>query len=216
MSMCQLCNADLTKAWNVPLLESPNFVILPSLGALVEGWVLVVPKQHFLSMATLPDSLIPEMQLLKERASEALHRIYGAVCAFEHGPADKQRRVGCGVDHAHLHILPTNLDLSAAVAPYLPPYPRWRNANLTDCRAAVKAGDDYLYLEQPIGEARIVRHPDLGSQLFRRAIAAHLGIPDEFNWRNYPQIENVNKTIQIFGEAVQTEMPALRESGYAA
>lgn len=203
MSRCRLCRSGLRVAWNTPLSKSPNFVVLPSLGALVEGWMLVVPKQHFLSMGALPDSMIPEMQRLKQNVFERLERMYGAVCAFEHGPGGTQRSVGCGVDHAHLHMLPLQFDLASAVDTYLPSGSEWRDADLTDCRLAARHGDDYLYLEQPIGRGRIVRHQNLGSQLFRRAIAAYLGLPEEFNWRKNPQIENVNRTIAAFtAEAV--------------
>jgi hypothetical protein len=43
-----------------------------------------------------------------------------------------------------------------------------------------------------------------------------LGVPSQFNWRNHPQIANVNKTIQTFREAMHNEMPGLRECGHAA
>ena len=205
MRTCQLCFAGSTEAWDEPLIELPNFMVLPSLGALVEGWVLIVPKKHFLSLATLPDSLTFEMRGLQRMLCERLQRIYGPVAAFEHGPAAEQRTVGCGVDHAHMHIVPVDFDLSVAVAPYLPPGSTWSEATVTDCRIAVQEGDDYLYLEQPLGRPRIVRHGNLGSQLFRRAIASHLGVPDDFNWRNNPQIENVDKTIRTFKTAVQTD-----------
>jgi hypothetical protein len=146
-----------------------------------------------------------------------LQRVYGPVAAFEHGPAGEQRTVGCGVDHAHLHLVPVDFDLSVAVAPYLPPCTMaWSEASLTDCRTAVQEGDDYLYLEQPIGWARIVRHRNLGSQLFRRAIAARLGVPGEFNWRSNPQIENVEKTIRTFKRTVPTRVSLQNEPEYAA
>ena len=216
MRPCQFCSNGSTEVWNVPLVGSANFVVLPSLGALVEGWVLVVPKEHFLSLAALPDSLIPEMRDLRRMLCERLQRIYGPVAAFEHGPAGKQCTVGCGVDHAHLHVVPVDFDLSVAVAPYLPPGSIWSEAGLTDCRVAVQEGDDYLYLEQPIDRARMVRHRNLESQLFRRAIAARLGMPDEFNWRNNPQIANVDRTIRAFKTAVQDRLCLENEPEYAA
>ncbi len=149
-------------------------------------------------MGAIPNALIPEMQDLKQTVCGHLERTYGAVSAFEHGPGGDQRRVGCGVDHAHLHILPVDFDLSVAVAPHLPPDSCWSAATSIDCREAVQSGEDYLYLEQPIGKARIIRHRQLGSQVFRRAVADYLGVPEEYNWRDNPQIENVEKTIQAF------------------
>lgn len=216
MTFCNLCCANSAESWNVPLLESPNFVVLPSLGALVEGWVLLVPKQHFLSMGALPDSLIPEMQDLKRSVCAFLQDTYGTASAFEHGPGQKERKVGCGVDHAHLHILPVNFDLSVAVSPYLPAGVHWSATNFAACRSAVESGEDYLYLEQPIGNMRIVRNQDLGSQLFRRAIAAHLGTPERFNWRDNPQMENVRQTIQSFRADSRRVSSILNSSEHAA
>jgi ATP adenylyltransferase len=216
MSRCQLCPSDFAKQWNIPLIESPNFRVLPSLGALVEGWVLISPRQHFLSVGALPTALLPELQELKETVREHLTSIYGPVCMFEHGPAKEQRNVGCGVDHAHLHMVPVDFDLSAAVTPYLPRDSRLHEANLTDCQAASRDGEDYLYLEQPIGQGRIARHRDLGSQLFRRAIAAHLGVPGEFNWRTNPRIENVNQTIEAFKGVKQGGVLAFNVPEHAA
>jgi hypothetical protein len=167
-------------------------------------------------MVALPDSLIPEMQELKGTVCTFLQDTYGAVSAFEHGPGQKERKVGCGVDHAHLHLLPVDFDLSVAVSPYLPVGARWSSTNLAECRGAVQDGEDYIYLEQPIGNVRIVRHQNLGSQLFRRAIAAQLGAPDRFNWRDNPQMENVRQTIQSFRAGSSRGLSILNASENAA
>jgi len=199
MTSCRLCS-DLfpqgsISAWNVPLLESPNFIVLPSLGALVEGWLLLVPKKHFVCVGALPDSLKVEMQEMKQFLCKALQQSYGQVCVFEHGPSSENLSVGCGVDHAHLHIVPVAFDLASAVTPFLPKDVRWSEAGLEQCRAAFEQGEDYLYLEQPIGSGRIVTHQQFGSQLFRRAVASCIGVVDQFNWRDYFQIANVMATI---------------------
>ena len=69
MTNCRLCSdllrQDTVEDWDEPLFESPNFVVLPSLGALVEGWLLLVPKKHFICMGELPDSVANEMQEVK-------------------------------------------------------------------------------------------------------------------------------------------------------
>jgi hypothetical protein len=46
MSVCCLCSnlvsENSNEVWNRPLFESANFVVLPSLGSLVQGWLLLV------------------------------------------------------------------------------------------------------------------------------------------------------------------------------
>jgi diadenosine tetraphosphate (Ap4A) HIT family hydrolase len=197
-------------------MQSANFRVLVSLGALVEGWVLLVPNEHFLSMGAVPSRLIPELQALKERVCERLEGIYGALCAFEHGPGKERRNVGCGVDHAHLHVVPIAFDLATAAAPYLPQNSHWERADQAQCQAAARRGDDYIYIEQPINRGRILRHQDIGSQTLRRAIAAHIGVSDDFNWRTHPQIENVNRTIRALESELSQATSAQDSAEYAA
>ncbi len=198
MSNCRLCAGLLQgpgEAWNRPLLESKNFVVLPSLGALVEGWLLLVPKNHYICMGAIPDEFAVELQTIKGILCSALHQTYGEVCVFEHGPNRANLNIGCGVDHAHLHFLPLSFNLASAVSPFLPEEIFWSEANLEKCRDAYLHGSDYLYLEQPIGRGRIATHNSFGSQLFRRAIASQIGAINQFNWREFPQFQNVYATI---------------------
>ncbi len=216
MTTCQLCTADPRLIWNKPLFESPNFVVLPSLGALVEGWLLLLPKEHFLSFGTLPDRLVSEMQELKQEVITRLDKLYGPVSVFEHGPCAEGRSVGCGVDHAHMHLVPIEWDLRQAVAPFLPSEVSWLSADLETCRDAIRNESDYLYLEQPVGKGHLVFGQNLGSQVFRRAIATHIGVPEEFNWRNDPQVENIEKTIATIREDLLSNPKYMQVSEYAA
>jgi diadenosine tetraphosphate (Ap4A) HIT family hydrolase len=178
------------------LLESENFVVIPSLGSLVEGWVLIVPKKHFICIGALPADLLCELEQTKTLAAARLGLQYGQVCAFEHGPHAVNRQAGCGVDHAHLHVLPLDFDLRTAAEPFAPPELGWAPATLESCRTAFHEGQDYLFVEQPIGNGFIASHRELGSQVLRRAIASRLGVPDQFNWREHPHTEVISRTIQ--------------------
>jgi ATP adenylyltransferase len=88
---CRFCDGISTRheraIWNQPLFASQNFVVLPSLGAMVEGWLLIAPKQHYLSTAVLPARLTAELAHLKGEVSKVIGKLYGPVLAFEHGPS---------------------------------------------------------------------------------------------------------------------------------
>jgi ATP adenylyltransferase len=201
VTSCVLCDGlrptTQRSAWNEPLWESPNFVVIPSLGALVEGWVLIVTKQHAIAMGALSDPLLSELNNLKWQVAGALSEHYNSsVCVFEHGPSQEGCRLGCGVDHAHMHIVPIEFDLRRAVGPYMPHRTEWRPAHLLDCRAAFESSTGYLYFEQPIGFGQIATAADFESQLFRRAIATTIGLAEQFRWREHPQLRNVEATIQ--------------------
>ena len=188
MKVCQLCDqlgcSNQSAEWNKPLFESPNFVVLPSLGALVEGWLLLVPKKHYICFGAMPSSLDFEMSKLKDFVRSVLEQHYGQIWAFEHGPHKPNCDVGCSVDHAHLHLVPLKFDLVSAMDSFLPQAASWIEANPNECRASYGRGEDYLYLEHPTGKTQMISHSGIGSQLFRRAIAAQIGIPQQFNWRH--------------------------------
>jgi diadenosine tetraphosphate (Ap4A) HIT family hydrolase len=201
MSGCALCDrlnpTAQRHSWNEPVFETENFDVIPSLGALVEGWVLIVPKQHAIAVGALSVPLVLELQEVKTRVASALAAHYGSsVCAFEHGPSHAGRNLGCGVDHAHLHLVPLGLDLQTAMQPFMPSQAQWRRATMQDCRTAFEAGAGYLYFERPIGSGHIATGADFGSQLFRRAIATSIGAADQFSWRDHPQLANVTATIR--------------------
>jgi ATP adenylyltransferase len=200
MDACNLClessSGAVGQPWNDPLFETENFVALPSIGALVEGWLLLVPKLHLISLGALPDSVLTEMQEFKTHLSSVLAACYGTVSAFEHGPSAVRRAVGCSVDHAHLHLVPVPFNLSAEVGPLLPKGINWTPAGIGECKAAYGRGDDYLYLEQPLGSGCIATHEGFGSQLFRRAVASGIGMPDQYNWREYEHVPTVMATIR--------------------
>lgn len=200
MSACCLCSnlvsADSSVPWNRPLRESENFVVIPSLGSLVEGWALIVPKKHFICIGAFPNDLFRELEQTKSAVAQTLSQHYGQVCAFEHGPNSVNRQVGCGVDHAHLHLVPLDFDLRKAAEGFTPSELHWTPATLNSCRTVFRGGWDYLYIEQPLGHGYIAAHKALGSQILRKAVAAHLGVPEEFNWRDFPQFETISRTIR--------------------
>src|SRR3954463_3923790 len=111
MPSCTLCaelNSEASReVWNRPLLETDNFAVIPSLGALIEGWVLLVPKLHCVSLGALPDTLRDEADSLERVMRMTLRAQYHhPIVSFEHGPSASLHGTGCGVDHAHLHLVP--------------------------------------------------------------------------------------------------------------
>ena len=219
MRTCVLCG-ELEKhcsaePWNIPLFSSKNFVALPSLGALVEGWLLLVPKNHFISIGALPGHLFDEMNAFRRILESALTECYGSVAAFGHGPSKERRSVGCGVDHAHLHLVPVSFDLATLVSPMLPNGASWNPSGIEECRKAQQRGEDYLYVEQPLGSG-LIASGDMGSQLFRRVIASQIGNPEEYNWREHPHLNNVRATISRIHAWQQTSASEERGILFAA
>ena len=53
---CVFCNIDNSKVENTIIDESDNFFVLPSIGSLVDGYLLIVSKRHINSMAELMEN----------------------------------------------------------------------------------------------------------------------------------------------------------------
>jgi ATP adenylyltransferase len=215
---CKLCAEMGLKAgrepWNEPLIETENFVVIPSLGALVEGWVLVVPKQHQISMGALPIELRTEAEEVECRTRAVLGwRYEKPIVGFEHGPSAEQHGTGCGVDHAHLHLLPLDCDLLTYVRPFVSTSIDWKACNWEDLAQAHTAGLDYLYVRQEGRTPLMAVCRDFGSQVFRKAVASFLSMDSHFSWREYPQIETVARTIGTVTNALATQ--TRRESEHA-
>lgn len=203
MAECAICeslkNPHKDAFWNVPLLQTEHFVVLPSLGSMVEGWLLVVPKEHHLCMGAVPSTREDEFFELRDRVRNDLETLYNQpVVLFEHGPSRMLKRTGCGVDHAHVHLVPFAADLVALATPYLDEGTAWYPASSQSLRDAYSKGLDYLYAEIPGREALMATSTEFGSQVFRRAIADSLQITNEYQWREFRRLDTVANTISDF------------------
>lgn len=185
-----------TGVWNSILFESEHFVAVPTIGALIEGWLLIITKRHYLCMGEIPDKLVEELDQFKCSVVQAVEDCFGPVAIFEHGPSEPKQAVGCGVDHAHLHIVPTDCDILRCLPGVLADDLQWaKGSGLRDARKPHSVGLEYLYVEQPIGQASLASSRGFESQLFRRVIAHYLGVPDRYDWKLHSGAENIRRTV---------------------
>ncbi|HEU5439893.1 MAG TPA: HIT family protein [Ktedonobacterales bacterium] len=89
------------------LLETERFLLLADHAPLVEGHLLIIPRDHISCYGAAPAELDDELCALKRRIAGFLASAYRAPFFFEHGV------FGQTVFHAHLHALP----LGAAALP---------------------------------------------------------------------------------------------------
>ena len=197
--VCSFCSsAELghefrTEWWNTPLLETNNFVVWPSLGALVPGWLLLVPKRHALCLATLKGDVATELEGLESHLRSQLASSYGLpVNSFEHGPAQPGDPVSCTVDHAHMHVVPTQVELKLTAQNIV--RRSWAPVtSLRQCLGIHERGLSYVYLRTPDGHQHALQGKSLPSQLMRRVIAQ--AFPrEQWDWRLNHQLENVRDT----------------------
>jgi ATP adenylyltransferase len=180
------------------LLENVGAAVIPSVGALVPGHVLVCTKPHVRSFAAAPagsqealwDLSLSVIALLECASGNPVH-------AFEHGSPQAGTRVACSVEHAHLHVLPAAVSVHRELAEI----GNW--VAIGDAPEAVSAAvgaAEYLLYRDPAGQRFVALAPREGfpSQLMRRVFADAVGTGPHWDWRRYPAHENVVATIDMF------------------
>ncbi|OGK25019.1 hypothetical protein A3A46_04335 [Candidatus Roizmanbacteria bacterium RIFCSPLOWO2_01_FULL_37_13] len=92
--------------------QTDNFYLLYDGYPLLEGHLLLIPKQHVDCYSNLDKKLLREFNLFKKGAINFLKDKYSQPVIFEHGIA------GQTVMHAHLHLLPTNKSIEKDLKQY--------------------------------------------------------------------------------------------------
>lgn len=164
------------------ILESSGFAVIPTKGQILEGYTLIVPKRHTICFGDFSEQEMDEAAMLMERVRNATIRAYGqAPIFFEHGI------VGQSVKHAHMHSVPTDVDLFDRIVADFPDYEKV--ASLTAMQAVFQREGPYLYYENAKGE-RYVFHIFKWPQYLRLVLADAVGHPERGNWREMdPQLD---------------------------
>jgi hypothetical protein len=181
-----------------PFASNGEFVAVASIGALVEGWSLIIPKTHQLSMRNIYGRSV-FADFVRSVLPPLVHR-YGPLIAFEHGANKEGSITACGTNHAHLHLVPLGESL----------LPEIQNSGLqwAQCHAskiASQAGEnEYLFYSElydkevwqdPVGYLHVLEHPV--SQFFRRLIAKRRGRAEVSDYRRFPHLDTARQTRKV-------------------
>ncbi len=181
------------------LIESENFKVIPSLGSIIPGWLLVVPKEFKLNFSELSVEEVIELESLVSNVKEHFYHLFdtrGVV--FEHGPRVLNTKVGCSVDYAHLHVVPIELSLEL-IFEYGDHRLDWvQISGLSQLNEMSIKDSGYLYFRDTENFHYVSSDGDIPSQFFRRIIANQMAVPEKFNWKEFPFLENVSKTLSSF------------------
>lgn len=195
--------------WDREILRTDDFVAIPSAGSLVAGWTLVVPRRPMLNLAGLDEIGQGALESVISPIANALAATGNSVFCFEHGAGWAGSATGCGVDQAHLHIVPLPFDLLEAAAKRQDGAITWQV--LEDGRtplAQLPAEGEYVAVWNAAE-----RQPMLGhvrrpiSQWIRRVIADELEVADEWDYRIHPQTEKVRQTLEMLTAVQETLAP---------
>lgn len=184
------------------ILETNDCVVAPTLGSIIPNWLLVVPHHAAVNFREWRSATGSSPDALLRAVLEKLDVRPGQAIWFEHGPSAAGSLLGCGVDHAHLHILidpPFSFDEFVSVAIDASRI-EWRAAPASAAYDAILPDASYL-IAGTSGEAVIGENVDsIGSQFFRRVVANLAGKAEQWDYKIHAHLENVRYTLAAFGQ----------------
>ncbi len=195
---CVFCHKFSTKflikqKWfDKELTSTDDFVVVPALGALVEGYLMIVTKNHYRSMALLTAHQLDNLEILKNQTRQKLIELYKNPIIFEHGPTNLATSIGSCIDHAHFQILPFEYDLLPKLQANYDLKPIKHLSNLTEFG---KKDKPYIFFENNSGQMFVILTDKVPNQHIRRLIANALGISDQYDYAIFPNYDLISKTI---------------------
>lgn len=174
------------------VLETPELAVIPSLGPLVDGHVLVVPKIHARSFAQLQiEPAIVEAFL--SRAKTTIANAFGSrVQVFEHGTGANSAQPACSVEHAHVHIVPCAVEFDdPPVAGY-----EWETMRNEAALRELVGDGEYLRVGTASGWSIARGAEGFPSQLLRRVLSEAIEAEEatDWDWRANPRPDSVRRT----------------------
>lgn len=180
------------------LYRDENFVVCPTLGSFLPYWYLILPTEDHLNFSDWADRDV-ERSIVSEvsRITRDVLGESGDYIWFEHGPSQRGSVTGCGVDHAHIHVLlDTNLTveliLEAAMSLGVTDWCQTKTCSVYDGRTS---GSEYLVFgNSNVGYLKNLSAP-VGSQFFRRILAQLGNNRDDWNYNAHAHQEKAQISV---------------------
>ena len=192
---CIFCDIDHSKIENTIIEETEYFYILPTLGSLVDGYILIVTKRHINSMSELNENELIEYKNIIEKYKNLFKKIYNKTpIVFEHGtPNQNSEMKANSVTHAHTHIVNINFSNEKEILE------KYNFKEINDFKEINKNTNYIKYISN--NKIYITYNFPSVSQLMRILIAEELNYKDKFDWKKERFDENIISTIErIKGE----------------
>ena len=185
------------------IFESRNFVVVPSLGQIVEGYLLIASKKHFISIGEMPSELYPELEAVQEKVRKVLSANYGIPLFFEHGPVSVAKKGGCCVEHCHLHAVPAKIEILDELKKH---FKCRKIKDFSALKRQFNKKKQYFFYESNSGQRFVFELPPaVPSQYIRKVIANKIGSPEKWDWKTCPGADEFIRTIKKLKKEFRTK-----------
>lgn len=161
--------------------EDEHFFVTPTVGGLARDHLLVVPRAHVPSFGHLPRDRALEAEEIVDAHGALLSDEWTKVVVFEHGMGSHSGAGGCGISHAHIHLVSVPRAFEVEPLPEPDGLHPWTLVSSDEFLYHADHGAGYLLVGCE-GTYWTRRVEDLPSQYLRRWLAARLG-KAEWDWR---------------------------------
>ena len=182
------------------LLERGDWLIAPTLGAVISGWVLALPRMRVLSFRDWTAAGGQPAPAVLAEVQSHLGLKANEIIWFEHGPSRAGTLVGCGLDHAHLHILirpPFDFAQLSELARSSSEL-QWFEEPASNAYRSVEGQASYCIAGSGDWAISASHVEGVGSQFFRRLVAALTDNPSSWDYRTAPHLDNIQSTVSTF------------------
>lgn len=206
-SSCEFCE----RLWNLDdaakrewydfhiLSETEDFVVIPTIGSIVPGYLLIVTKLHVPSMARLDKEARQKLIEFSNHLSLMQERIWEKPLIFEHGAFNDENTAGSCINHAHWHLVPGPFNLM----------PNNFNFKMVDTFETFaehsQSAGEYLFFQNQSGTAYIAEVQRAPGQLFRRELARAVNKESDWDYVASPFYSNIRETIHQWKVNHQTQ-----------
>lgn len=178
-----------------------DFFIFPTLGQFINGYLLIIPYEHVMSIAELDTAQRKEFLEVLSDARYLLNLTYGCTnpLVWENGTGNGGKgKAKDSVVHAHVHVAPTRLNLR-----HIQKISGFPMEHTTMDELSAYGRHSYLLIQGDTdADWGINDNPALyiPRQYVRQLIAEDEGIPgDNWNWRTHGFLERRHQTnLQIY------------------
>lgn len=176
------------------ILESENFLVIPSFGPLCDAHVMLIPKRHVNSFAQLSTTEVDEgfeiLDVLRTHIQNTKHK---SLVFFESGAGTMTSHSGGCITHAHIHCVINSEEFDKRFRSEIP----LDLAEEKDYSTAdIEAG--YVWYRNKSGTSYICNNPMLPSQFLRYIYAQACGSSSAWNWRRDINIAGVLSVLNTY------------------
>lgn len=198
---------------NKIIYESTNFVVMPTVGQFIKGYLLIIPRKHVMSMAELSPELQKEFMSVLNDINFILKLTYpiNDILVWENGTgAGGIGKAKNSIVHSHVHIAPSRL-----TAKSIQEFSKFPLTKITYEDLPLYGKHSYLLIKGvTTREWWINDNPDLyiPRQYVRQLIAEEYGFSgNTWNWRTNPFIYLIKSTCKDIQDSLTNNWILLPE-----